>query len=86
MLLQMVGRPQYDDTGVAIIELMTRREITVELYLNLEQSPIESKLHLSLPEHLVLQTIRDVAGTVSWSRSTFMYQQMVEVPSFYSTA
>ncbi|MCO5575659.1 hypothetical protein L7F22_029463 [Adiantum nelumboides] len=88
-ILQMcgrAGRPQFDDSGVAII--MTRRE-TVHLYENLLSGcePVESELFASIAEHLnaeiVLMTVSDVSLAIDWLKCSFLYVRIKKNPEHY---
>jgi ATP-dependent DNA helicase HFM1/MER3 len=88
-ILQMIGRagrPQFDDTGVAVI--LTRSDKRMR-YENLVagKTPLESRLHLQLIEHINaeigLRTIIDIETAKKWLRSTFLYVRCRVNPEFY---
>ena len=88
-ILQMIGRagrPQFDDTGVAVI--LTRSDKRVK-YENLVAGtqPLESQLHLQLVEHINaeigLGTICDIPSAKSWLRSTFFFIRCRANPKYY---
>jgi ATP-dependent DNA helicase HFM1/MER3 len=86
-LLQMIGRagrPQFDDTGVAVI--LTRSEKRSK-YENIVagKEPLESRLPDQLAEHfnaeIGLGTIFDLDSAISWLKSTFLYVRCLSNPS-----
>lgn len=85
-MLGRAGRPQFDDTAVAII--MTRKE-KVDYYNKMVsgQETLESTLHLNLIEHLAseigLGTVRDIYSAKKWLCGTFLSVRMKQNPSYY---
>jgi ATP-dependent DNA helicase HFM1/MER3 len=85
-MLGRAGRPQFDDTAVAVI--MTR-QAKVRRYemLVTGQELIESKLHLGLIDHMNaeigLGTIRDLLSARKWLRGTFLYVRLQQNPEYY---
>jgi ATP-dependent DNA helicase HFM1/MER3 len=85
-MLGRAGRPQFDDSAVAVI--MTRQN-KVRRYETLVtgQEILESKLHLNLIDHLNaeigLGTIRDLDSARKWLTSTFMYIRLQQNPTYY---
>jgi ATP-dependent DNA helicase HFM1/MER3 len=85
-MLGRAGRPQYDDSAVAVI--MTR-QAKVRRYemLVAGQDLVESKLHLNLVDHMNaeigLGTISDLLSARKWLRGTFLYVRLQKNPSFY---
>ncbi|KAF1832065.1 ATP-dependent DNA helicase MER3 [Decorospora gaudefroyi] len=85
-MLGRAGRPQFDDTAVAVI--MTR-QAKVRRYemLVTGQELIESKLHLNLIDHMNaeigLGTIRDLLSARTWLRGTFLYVRLQQNPEYY---
>jgi ATP-dependent DNA helicase HFM1/MER3 len=88
-VLQMIGRagrPQFDDTGVAVI--LTRREQR-EKYENLVtgRTILESRLPLQLTEHINaeigLGTISNLESAKNWLRSTFFFVRLQLNFNFY---
>jgi ATP-dependent DNA helicase HFM1/MER3 len=85
-MLGRAGRPQYDDSAVAVI--MTR-QAKVRRYemLVTGQDLIESKLHLNLIDHMNaeigLGTINDLASARKWLRGTFLYVRLQQNPGYY---
>ncbi|KAH8801628.1 Sec63 Brl domain-containing protein [Xylogone sp. PMI_703] len=85
-MLGRAGRPQFDDTAIAII--MTRSE-KVDRYKKMisGQEILESTLHLNLIEYLNseigLGTVRDVHTAKTWLSGTFLAVRMRQNPSYY---
>ena len=85
-MLGRAGRPQFDDSAVAVI--MTRQN-KVRRYETLVtgQEILESKLHLNLIDHMNaeigLGTIRDLDSARKWLTSTFMYIRLQQNPAYY---
>lgn len=86
-MLGRAGRPQYDDSAVAVI--MTR-QTKVRKYEQMVtgRETIESTLHLALIEHLnaeiSLGTIRDLASAQKWLKNTFLYVRIKQNPGHYN--
>ncbi|KAJ3072433.1 Sec63 [Podochytrium sp. JEL0797] len=88
-IMQMMGRagrPQFDDSGVAVI--MTKTE-NLKKYQDLVTGKeiIESSLHENLIEHLnaevVLGTILNLELCIEWLKSTFLNVRISKNPSRY---
>ena len=85
-MLGRAGRPQFDQSAVAVI--MTKAE-KVDKYERLVEGeePLESCLHLNLIEHLnaeiSLGTIRDTVEAKTWLASTFLYVRLSKNPLHY---
>ncbi|KAF1922985.1 P-loop containing nucleoside triphosphate hydrolase protein [Didymella exigua CBS 183.55] len=85
-MLGRAGRPQFDDSAVAVI--MTRYT-KVRRYENLVtgEDILESKLHLNLVNHMNaeigLGTIRDLESARKWLMGTFLYVRLQQNPSYY---
>ncbi|KAL3419662.1 pre-mRNA splicing helicase [Phlyctema vagabunda] len=85
-MLGRAGRPQFDDSGVAVI--MTRHE-QVDRYTKMisGQETLESKLHLNLINHLNseigLGTIQDISTAHKWLAGTFLNVRMRQNPKYY---
>lgn len=85
-MLGRAGRPQFDDSAVAII--MTRSE-KVDRYQKMisGQDILESTLHLNLIEHLnseiSLHTIRDLSSAKKWLTGTFLSVRMRQNAAYY---
>jgi ATP-dependent DNA helicase HFM1/MER3 len=85
-MLGRAGRPQFDDSAVAII--MTRSE-NAERYKKMisGQDILESTLHRNLIEHLNseigLGTVRDLYTAKKWLMGTFLSVRMRQNPHYY---
>ncbi|ELR07113.1 hypothetical protein GMDG_02382 [Pseudogymnoascus destructans 20631-21] len=85
-MLGRAGRPQFDDSAVAII--MTRQS-SIDRYKRMisGQDALESTLHLNLIEHLNseigLGTVRDLYSAKQWLAGTFMSVRMKQNPTYY---
>jgi ATP-dependent DNA helicase HFM1/MER3 len=85
-MLGRAGRPQFDDTAVAII--MTRQS-NISRYKKMisGQDILESTLHLNLIEHLNseigLGTVHDLYSAKHWLAGTFMSVRMKQNPTYY---
>ncbi|TKA75857.1 hypothetical protein B0A49_03310 [Cryomyces minteri] len=85
-MLGRAGRPQFDDSAVAVI--MTRLE-KVRHYEKMVsgQEILESRLHLNLIDHLNaeigLGTITDLYSAKKWLSGTFLYVRLKENPNHY---
>lgn len=91
-ILQMIGRagrPQFDDTGVAVI--LTRSD-KLQKYENIAagKQALESRLHQQLAEHINaeigLGTITDLESAKKWVCSTFFYVRCSSNPGLYGIA
>ncbi|KAF2724757.1 P-loop containing nucleoside triphosphate hydrolase protein, partial [Polychaeton citri CBS 116435] len=85
-MLGRAGRPQFDDTAVAVIMTRTHREQFYRLMVN-GQEALESSLHCNLIDHLNaeigLGTIVDAMSARRWLASTFLYVRMKRNPGHY---
>lgn len=85
-MLGRAGRPQFDDSAVAII--ITKQE-KVKNYeqLIMGGETLESCLHLNLIDHLNaeigLGTISDLHSAMRWIAGTFLYVRLQENPGHY---
>ncbi|KLJ06907.1 hypothetical protein EMPG_17602 [Blastomyces silverae] len=85
-MLGRAGRPQFDDSAVAVI--LTRKE-RVSHYEKLVAGtePLESCLHLNLIDHLNaeigLGTVTDVESAVRWLTGTFFFIRLRKNPAHY---
>lgn len=85
-MLGRAGRPQFDDSAVAII--MTSKP-NVDRYTKMisGQDVLESTLHLNLIEHLNseigLGTVRDLYSAKTWLGRTFLSVRMKQNPKYY---
>lgn len=88
-IFQMIGRagrPQFDDSGVAVILTRSDKRQKYEQIVAGRQ-PLESKLHLHLLEHINseigLGVISDLSLALDWLRSTFFYIRLYSNPAHY---
>ncbi|GIK05896.1 sec63 protein [Aspergillus viridinutans] len=85
-MLGRAGRPQFDDSAIAVI--MTRKE-RVQHYEKLVSGSetLESCLHLNLIDHLNaeigLGTVTDVDSAVRWLAGTFLFVRLRRNPKHY---
>eukprot|EP00466_Bigelowiella_natans_P004149 jgi/Bigna1/35412/e_gw1.9.11.1 len=88
-ILQMIGRagrPQFDNTGVAVI--MTEDK-NVQCYENLLNGhiPLESNLRHNIIDHLnaeiVTGTVENVKDATIWIKSTFLAERITRNPKHY---
>ena len=85
-MLGRAGRPQFDDSAVAVI--MTRHT-KVRRYESLTtgEEILESRLHLNLIDHMNaeigLGTIRDLESARKWLTGTFLYVRLQQNPIYY---
>lgn len=85
-MLGRAGRPQFDNSAVAVI--MTRHT-KVRSYENLVtgEEILESRLHLNLIDHMNaeigLGTIRDLESARKWLTGTFLYVRLQHNPTYY---
>ncbi|KAI5296167.1 Sec63 [Ascosphaera acerosa] len=85
-MLGRAGRPQFDDTAVAVI--LTRKSHQ-EYYEKLVagSEPLESCLHTNLIEHLNaevgLGTVNDVRSALDWLKKTFFFVRLRRNPTYY---
>jgi replicative superfamily II helicase len=87
-VLQMMGRagrPQYDDSGVAVILVHDIKKDYYKKFLH-EPFPVESSLHLSLHDHLnaeiAMGTIKSTLDALNYMSWTFLFRRVRMVP-FY---
>ena len=85
-MLGRAGRPQFDDTAVAVIITKEEKVKQYERLVSGTQS-LESCLHLNLIDHLNaeigLGTIYDVHSAKKWLCGTFLYVRMGKNPEHY---
>jgi ATP-dependent DNA helicase HFM1/MER3 len=88
-LLQMIGRagrPQFDDTGLAVILTRSDKRSKYENLISGNEA-LESRLHDQLSEHfnaeIGLGTIVNLDSAISWLKSTFFYVRCWTNPSYY---
>ncbi|KAK9368678.1 P-loop containing nucleoside triphosphate hydrolase protein [Lipomyces kononenkoae] len=86
-MMGRAGRPQFDNSGVAVIMTTRDKQSKYEQILG-GQEVVESCLHNHLVEHLnaeiCLKTINDVESGKGWLRSTFLYVRMKKNPAHYN--
>ncbi|RPA76339.1 putative DEAD/DEAH box DNA helicase [Ascobolus immersus RN42] len=85
-MLGRAGRPQFDDSGVAVI--MTRSENKAKYEkLVTGHEKLESCLHLNMIEHLnaeiSLGTITSLESAKRWLKSTFLWVRLRQNPAHY---
>ncbi|KAF2029547.1 hypothetical protein EK21DRAFT_67420 [Setomelanomma holmii] len=85
-MLGRAGRPQFDDSAVAVIMTRQTKVRHYEMMVT-GQELLESKLHLNLIDHINaeigLGTIRDLASARKWLTGTFLYVRLEQNPSHY---
>jgi len=85
-MLGRAGRPQFDDTAVAVIMTRQTKAKRYEMMVT-GQDVLESKLHLNLIDHMNaeigLGTIRDLVSARKWLTGTFLYVRLQQNPSHY---
>ncbi|EED17429.1 DEAD/DEAH box DNA helicase (Mer3), putative [Talaromyces stipitatus ATCC 10500] len=85
-MLGRAGRPQFDDTAVAVI--LTKKE-RVSIYEQMISGTmqLESCLHLNLIDHLnaeiSLGTVSDIQSAVKWLAGTFLFVRLRRNPTRY---
>lgn len=85
-MLGRAGRPQFDDSAIAVI--LTRKE-RVHHYEKLVSGTesLESCLHLNLIEHLNAEigigNVSDVATATKWLAGTFLFVRLRRNPTYY---
>lgn len=91
-ILQMIGRagrPQFDDSAVAVILTRSDKRLKYESIV-VGKQPLESRLHLQLIEHINsevgLGTIYDVQSAKNWLCSTFFYIRCRLNPTHYGVS
>lgn len=85
-MLGRAGRPQFDDSAVAVIMTRQNKVRKYELMVT-GQEVLESTLHLGLIDHLNaeigLGTMRDLSSARKWLASTFLYVRIRQNPVYY---
>ncbi|EDU40828.1 ATP-dependent DNA helicase MER3 [Pyrenophora tritici-repentis Pt-1C-BFP] len=85
-MLGRAGRPQFDDTAVAVIMTRQTKARRYDMLVTGQQL-IESKLHLNLVDHLNaeigLGTIQDPLSARKWLRGTFLFVRLQKNPGYY---
>lgn len=88
-VLQMMGRagrPQFDTSGVAVVLVQDTKKDFYKKFLH-EPFPVESSLHLHLPDHLnaeiagnVIKTKQDALDFITW---TYLFRRIQRNPTIY---
>jgi ATP-dependent DNA helicase HFM1/MER3 len=85
-MLGRAGRPQFDDTAVAVIMTRQTKARRYETMVT-GQDLLESKLHSNLIDHMNaeigLGTIRDLVSARKWLTGTFLYVRLQQNPTHY---
>ncbi|RAR07973.1 atp-dependent dna helicase mer3 [Stemphylium lycopersici] len=85
-MLGRAGRPQFDNTAVAVIMTRQSKVRRYEL-MAAGQELIESKLHLHLVDHMNaeigLGTICDLQSARKWLKGTFLFVRLQQNPEYY---
>lgn len=85
-MLGRAGRPQFDDTAVAVIMTRQTKARRYEIMVT-GQDLLESKLHSNLIDHMNaeigLGTIRDLVSARKWLKGTFLYVRLQQNPNHY---
>eukprot|EP00981_Chlorochromonas_danica_P013205 scaffold5974_cov158-Ochromonas_danica.AAC.6 len=80
------GRPQYDNSGHAIL-ITQQKSLNTYLGLLAQQTPIESAMVKSLVEHMnaeiVNGTINNIKEAIVWLSYTFLFVRMKKNPLIY---
>jgi ATP-dependent DNA helicase HFM1/MER3 len=85
-MLGRAGRPQFNDSGVAVIMTAQNKK---QKYENMDSGKemVESSLHENLVEHMNaeigLSTITSMETAKSWLKSTFLYIRLQKNPLYY---
>lgn len=85
-MLGRAGRPQFDDSAVAVI-MTTKKNVDRYTKLVTGGEILESTLHLNLIEHLNsevgLGTVKDLYSAKTWLSGTFLSVRMKQNPRYY---
>ncbi|CAJ0828217.1 11968_t:CDS:10 [Entrophospora sp. SA101] len=86
-MLGRAGRPQFDDSGVAVIITSNDMKQKYEELVAGIKDRLESRLNETLHEHLnseiCLGTVDHVQKAMKWLKSTFLYVRMKSNPTLY---
>lgn len=86
-MLGRAGRPQFDDSAIAIIMTRSHRVKHYEKMISGEEV-LESRLHLNLFDHLNaeigLGTITSASSAKQWLSGTFLYVRLKDNPEHYN--
>ncbi|KXS99813.1 hypothetical protein AC578_8868 [Pseudocercospora eumusae] len=85
-MLGRAGRPQFDDSAVAVIMTRLQKQETYEKMVS-GSEVLESRLHLNLIEHLNaeigLGTVNNLSSAKKWLAGTFLYVRLKDNPEHY---
>ncbi|KAI8935423.1 hypothetical protein NX059_008001 [Plenodomus lindquistii] len=85
-MLGRAGRPQFDNSAVAVIMTRQAKARRYEMMVTGEEL-LESKLHLNLIDHMNaeigLGTISDLVSARQWLKGTFLYVRLRSNPNHY---
>ncbi|PWY88402.1 DEAD/DEAH box DNA helicase [Aspergillus heteromorphus CBS 117.55] len=85
-MLGRAGRPQFDDSAIAVIMTRKERENRYEKLVTGSES-LESCLHLNLVDHLNaeigLGNVTDIDSAIRWLAGTFLFVRMRRNPTHY---
>ncbi|KAF7186742.1 ATP-dependent DNA helicase MER3 [Pseudocercospora fuligena] len=86
-MLGRAGRPQFDDSAVAVIMTRLQKQETYEKMVS-GSEVLESRLHLNLIEHLNaeigLGTVNNLSSAKKWLAGTFLYVRLKDNPEHYA--
>ncbi|CAG8752235.1 18126_t:CDS:2, partial [Cetraspora pellucida] len=86
-MLGRAGRPQFDDSGIAVIMTTHNMKQKYEALVTGIKDKLESSLYETLHEHLnseiCLGTIDHVNNAMKWLKTTFLYVRMKSNPQRY---
>lgn len=86
-MLGRAGRPQFDDSAIAVIMTRAHRVKHYERMIS-GQEVLESRLHLNLFDHLNaeigLGTITSASSAKQWLSGTFLYVRLKDNPEHYN--
>jgi len=81
-----IGRPQYDDSGKAVIFVQEEKKHFYKKFLY-EPFPVESSLHLQLHEHINAEVVTGSIGSkqdaVDYLTWTYFFRRMLMNPTYY---
>ena len=85
-MLGRAGRPQFDDSAVAVILTKKERVSTYEQLVS-GSMQLESCLHLNLIDHLnaeiSLGTVSNIQSAIKWLAGTFLFVRLRRNPTRY---
>lgn len=87
-MLGRAGRPQFDDSGVAVIMTTMEKVREYELVCRGAHDVVESQLRKKIPEHINAEisrgTISDVPSAIFWLKATFLRIRIGKNPRLYN--